>query len=87
MRGPFVALQCEGGSLAYQMRSGRWIEAAIVTGGCVSAQLTAVQLKPDSERACSVYVVVAPDCMRSEDYRRLRVHLGWVRAERQPDVM
>lgn len=79
-----VALQCDGGSLAYQLRSGRWIEAAIVAGGCVNVWLTVVRLKPESERAGSVYLVVVPDSMHSEDFRRLRVHLGWVGAERQP---
>ena len=85
--GAIVALQFDGGCLAYQLRSGRWIEAALGAGGCVSAWLTVVRLNPESGSGRSVYLVVAPDGMRLEDSRRLRVYLGWVGVEQQSGAM
>ena len=76
-----VAIRCDASMLHCQLKSGHWISGPALPGGLISTWLTVVRVKDTSVGSASAFVVLMPDCMGVEDYRRLRVFLRWVRTE------
>lgn len=58
------------------LRDGRWLEGEVLGSTTVTAFLTVINLRVSGERRLRS-VVILPDCMAPEDYRRLRVWLRW----------
>ena len=62
--------------LSIGLRDGRWHEGEVLGSTTVTAFLTVINLRVIGERRMRS-VVILPDCMAPEDYRRLRVWLRW----------
>jgi toxin CptA len=62
------------GSAAVRDRSGRWTQAQVLGSSFVSPGLTILNLRL-AKAHCSL--VVAPDSLDADDFRRLRVWLRW----------
>ena len=72
-----TALQLAGdGTLRYRTRDGRWRGARLLGDSCVTAWLTVLVLVPAGSRFARG-VVLLPDSLGREDYRRLRIQLRW----------
>ena len=77
----FTAVRCESDMLSYQLKRGPWISGQILQGGLVTSWLTVVRVRDMadySKRAKTRVLVLLPDRLNAEDYRRLRVYLRWV---------
>jgi hypothetical protein len=78
--GALTALELrQDGSVAVQDQQGRWSEARVLGSSFVSPVLTILNLKVAGARLRRS-VVVAPDSLPPDDFRRLRVWLRWRRA-------
>jgi toxin CptA len=62
--------------LTLQLRSGEWRDAEVLGSTYVTAFLSVVNLRVADERR-QRHVVLLPDVLPAEDYRRLRVWLRW----------
>ena len=72
-----TALQLAGdGALRYQTRDGHWRDGQVQGHSCVTAWLTVLALQPAGSRFARG-VVLLPDCLAADDYRRLRIQLRW----------
>ncbi len=60
----------------FQTRTGAWHEAALLGSSFVSPYLTVLNLKPAGGRRVK-HLVILPDAIYAEDFRRLRVWLKW----------
>ncbi|BAN35214.1 hypothetical protein SCD_n01388 [Sulfuricella denitrificans skB26] len=60
----------------FQTRTGAWHEAALLGSSFVAPYLTVLNLKPASGRLVK-HLVILPDAVNAEDFRRLRVWLKW----------
>lgn len=60
----------------FQTRAGVWHEAALLGSSFVSPYLAVLNLRPASGRIAK-HLVILPDAVDSEDFRRLRVWLKW----------
>jgi toxin CptA len=60
----------------FQTRSGAWQEAELLGSSFVSPFLTVLNLQPAGRRFAR-HLVILPDALASEDFRRLRVWLKW----------
>jgi toxin CptA len=60
----------------FQTRTGIWHEAALLGTSFVSPYLTVLNLKPPDGRLVK-HLVIFPDAVNAEDFRRLRVWLKW----------
>ena len=60
----------------FQNRTGEWHDAALLGSSFVSSYLTVLNLKPANGRLVK-HLVVLPDAVSAEDFRRLRVWLKW----------
>ena len=75
--GAVVALRIAGDSrFSIGLRDGHWLECEVLGSTTVTAFLTVINLRVSGERRMRS-VVILPDCMAPEDYRRLRVWLRW----------
>lgn len=61
---------------AFQTRSGAWHDAALLGSSFVSPYLTVLNLQPAGGRWAK-HLVILPDAINAEDFRRLRVWLKW----------
>ncbi|MCL4471613.1 MAG: hypothetical protein M1547_10960 [Gammaproteobacteria bacterium] len=59
-----------------QTRAGTWHEAELLGSSFVSPYLTVLNLKPAGGRLAK-HLVILPDAVDAEDFRRLRVWLKW----------
>jgi len=76
-----VALEIgEHGVVSFRTRRGTWIECAVLGSSFVSPRLTIVHLRQSGQRRTR-YVILVPDNVEGEEFRRLRVWLRW-RAQR-----
>lgn len=66
----------EGGEIVIQTRRGEWRACRLSSGSYVSPWLTILVLAQDNRRSAH-YVVITPDNVDAEDFRRLRVWLRW----------
>jgi len=72
-----VALRiARGETLSIRSRDGEWRDGEVLGSTTVTAFLTVINLRVNGERRMR-NVVILPDCMAGEDYRRLRVWLRW----------
>lgn len=72
-----VALDlAEDGKFAFQTLNGRWHAAKLRQSSFVSPWLTVLNLNPENARWAR-NVVIMPDSMQNEEFRRLRVWLRW----------
>lgn len=60
----------------FRLRSGDWQEAEVLGGSFVAPYLTVLNLRPADSRLAR-HLVILPDAVDSEDFRRLRVWLKW----------
>jgi len=60
----------------FQTRTGAWHEAALLGSSFVAPYLTVLNLKPAGGRLVK-HLVILPDAVNAEDFRRLRVWLKW----------
>lgn len=68
------------GSLRCMRRDGRWLSAQVQDSSCVTAWLTVLDLRLSGARFRRS-VVLLPDCLEAEAYRKLRVWLRWGRRD------
>ena len=59
-----------------ETRNGRRLDGILLPTSYVSASLTLLNLKAHGERLAR-HVVILPDAINSEDFRKLRVFLRW----------
>ena len=79
-RAAIVAIEIgEGGAVSFKTRRGEWQEAALLDTSFVAPYLTVLNLQPKRSWFAR-HVVVAPDSVPAEDFRRLRVWLRWRKA-------
>jgi toxin CptA len=72
-----VGLEIEdGGRVSYWTRSGRRVECEVLDSSYVSPRLTIVLLR-ERGRAGTRKLILLPDSMNPQDFRRLRVWLRW----------
>ncbi len=64
------------GAISIRSQSGEWRGCAVLDSSYVTAFLTVVNLRATGERRVRS-VIILPDCMAADDYRRLRVWLRW----------
>jgi len=64
------------GRCEFQTRAGAWREAALLGSSFVAPYLTMLNLKPAGGRLAK-HLVILPDAVNVEDFRRLRVWLKW----------
>lgn len=66
----------EGSAASVRTRSGDWHKSVVLDSSFVAPYLTVLNLRIDQSRfAC--HVVIMPDSVMAEDFRRLRVWLRW----------
>lgn len=66
----------EGGGLSFQTRRGEWQEGTLLGSSFVAPYLTVLNIKATGKRFAR-HVVILPDSIDAEDFRRLRVRLRW----------
>jgi hypothetical protein len=72
-----VALELrDDGTVAMGTRDGRWSEASVAGSTFVAAWFAAIHLRPDGARR-GRSVLLLPDNVDHEDFRRARVWLRW----------
>ena len=72
-----VALEIsEGGALSFQRRRGDWEEGTLLDSSFVAPYLTVLNLKSEGSRFAH-HVVIMPDSVAADEFRRLRVWLRW----------
>ncbi len=79
MRPQIIALRVNvSGELSIQQRDGDWQEAALLGTSFVAPYLTILNLRAGDKR-WPQHVVLTPDALPQDDFRRLRVWLKWGR--------
>jgi len=61
---------------SYQLRGGEWFEAKLLGSSLVTPWLSVLNCRPDPGRSIRS-IVLFPDSIDVEDYRKLRVLLHW----------
>ena len=82
-----VALELrEDGGIACQTRNGEWLECNLLGSSYVSPGMTVVNLRA---RGWTGYrrVILVPDNVDAEDFRRLRTWLRWRGSAVKPDTV
>jgi toxin CptA len=75
--GAIVGLEInDDGALSYQMRGGEWREGMLLGSSFVSPYLTILNIRTE-QKFLARHVVIMPDCVDAEDFRRLRVRLRY----------
>lgn len=76
-RHSLIALRLDAdGGCKFQTRTGTWHEAALLGSSFVAPHLTVLNLKPAGGRLVK-HLVILPDAVDAEEFRRLRVWLEW----------
>ena len=74
----------EGGRVSYRGGNGIWCEARLLGSSFVTPWLTVLNLRPEGARLAR-HVIIMPDNVDADAFRRLRVLLRWSRpASRAP---
>lgn len=77
LRHSLIALRLDAdGRCEFQTRTGAWCEAVLLGSSFVAPHLTVLNLKPADGRMVK-HLVILPDAVDTEDFRRLRVWLKW----------
>lgn len=66
----------DDGAVSFQTRSGEWREGRLLGSSFVSPYLTILNLRSE-DRFLARHVVIVPDSVDAEEFRRLRVRLRW----------
>jgi len=66
----------DDGVLSFQMRCGEWCTGRLLGSSFVSPHLTVLNIGIEG-KFFARHVVILPDCVDAEDFRRLRVRLRW----------
>lgn len=66
----------DDGALSFQTRGGEWREGTLLASSFVSPYLTILNIGTDG-RFSARHVVIMPDGIDAEEFRRLRVRLRW----------
>jgi toxin CptA len=66
----------EGGAASYQTRRGDWHHAALLDTSFVAAGLTVLNFRIQGSWIAR-HIVIMPDSVAKDDFRRLRVWLRW----------
>ena len=66
----------DDGALSFQTRRGEWREGRLLGSSFVSPYLTILNIGTEG-KFFARHVVIMPDCVDAEDFRRLRVRLRW----------
>ena len=75
--GAVVGLEIsDDGALSFQTRCGEWREGRLLGSSFVSPYLTILNIGTEG-KFFARHVVIMPDCVNAEDFRRLRVRLRW----------
>jgi hypothetical protein len=72
-----TALRCAPDELQFCLRSGQWQAGTVLDGALVTRGLTVIRIATEDAEVGHSVVVLLPDSMDADDYRRLRVHLRW----------
>lgn len=75
----------DGDEVSMQLRRGDAIEGRVHAGSFVSEHLIVLRCT-QGERRRSRTILIAPDSLEREDFRRLRVWLRWSRPEPKPST-
>lgn len=76
----------DDGALSFQTRRGEWRAGRLLGSSFVSPQLTVLNLRSE-DRFLARHIIIVPDSVDAEDFRRLRVRLRWgVHLSAPPDV-
>jgi toxin CptA len=75
-----VALEARDGALSVQTRGGEWLEGEVLDSSYVSARLTIVNFRPRGGWRAR-HVILVPDNVDPNEFRRLRTWLRWKRGE------
>jgi toxin CptA len=75
-----VALQTRDDAVFLQTRDGEWLEGEVLGSSYVSPLLTVVNFRPRG-RWRARHVILVPDNVNPDDFRRLRTWLRWKRGE------
>jgi toxin CptA len=82
-----VALELrEDGEIACQTRNGAWLDCELLGSSYVSPAMTIINLRPrgwPGDRR----IILVPDNVDAEDFRRLRTWLRWRGASVNPDTV
>jgi len=73
----------DGGRVAFMTRNGEWRAAELLGTSYVSTYLTILNLKPQDGRVR--HVVLLPDNVDAQAFRRLRIWLRWAAGAPQQD--
>ncbi|MCX7627470.1 MAG: hypothetical protein N2Z69_03550 [Methylophilaceae bacterium] len=74
--GAIVALRTSGRGMEVQTTDGNWLMVEVLGSSLVTPWLTVLHLRPTPHRR-RVPLVLLPDMLLPQDYRRLRVWLRW----------
>ena len=66
----------DDGQMSFQTRGGDWRECELLGSSYVSPHVTILNLKPQGARRVR-HVVLVPDNVDADDFRRLRTWLRW----------
>lgn len=73
--GAVVGLEInDDGAVSFQMRGGEWCAGTLLGSSFVSSYLTIMNIGTEG-KLFARHVVIVPDCVDAEDFRRLRVRL------------
>lgn len=72
-----VGLKCSGNGLECLFASGNWQSGRVATGSLVTRCGTLLRWRESGGAFQTHVLVILPDAIDGEDYRRLRVHLRW----------
>ena len=79
-----VALEVsEDGRISLQTRRGDWLDCEMLSSSYVSPRLTILNLKPAGARSTR-HVLLVPDNVDAQDFRRLRTWLRWAATAEAP---
>ena len=79
LRGPSAIVEIEIAAdhrFSIRKRSGGWMACEVLGSTCVVSFLTTINLRTDANRTVR-HIVILPDSMDKDDFRRLRVWLRW----------
>ena len=75
-RGVRAVLVCRDGAIEVQNAAGEWRTGSLRAGSFVAPWLTIVRWRPHAARFDAT-IVLLPDMLPAEDFRRVRVLLRW----------
>lgn len=75
-----VTLEIRDEAVSLQIRNGDWMEGEVLGSSTVTALITIVNFRPRGQWRLR-HVILVPDNVNPDDFRRLRTWLRWKRGE------